>query len=359
MKLDEQEEKSLNRIRKAVESGQSLADCLDLARQLKNLTDTRHFSFFYMGLLLARHGRIADALQSLSFLKENCLAGLLADFLKEHGSLMPKGTLFQDPRIYDIHNQTRLYKEFMPNTVEAILSFARKSPPLGGKNAVIMDVGPGNGYLLEGILKNLLKIYPLERIRLFLIESSLPMLDRCVAYCREKIPVPIDFVPIHSTIEAITEEVENQIRKSTPIWFINASASLHHMPAHVKEEILKKLKTFSSRLLLSEFNACLDIPERDSPQLAYSAMSYFNPPFESVINDRDIAAEKGRALLRQYYMVETINILAKSRLARGDYQATAGEWEALLEKAGGRILCKTNTSNIGYEGYTFTMEVSF
>ncbi len=359
MNLLSADEQRLNEIRYLIENRESYALIEAKAHALDGLTNIQKFPCIYAGLLLARHLRIADAMAMLHHAQDHAIIRFVIEFLEAHKSLTPAAQLFQDPQIYNVHNQTPLYKEFLSNTLLAIQQFACANPPPQGDSACIVDIGPGNGYLLVKIINALLEKYPLKNLTLILLEPSQNMLDCCVPYCRENIKIPIQFDLICAKMESLPCEEKLRVLTKRPIWFVNAAASLHHIPGETKGMVLKVLKEMSTQLLLSEFHGNLDRPDRDTPELIYAAFIHIAHSFESVLANQTIPAWQRLALLRQYYLIEFLNIVAKPRLERLDFIAPDASWQKLIESIGGTVERKFDTVRKGQQLITFTMDVRF
>jgi hypothetical protein len=140
-----------------------------------------------------------------------------------------------------------------------------------------MDIGPGNGVLLVGMIKRLNHLYPLDQLELILIEQSPQMLAAAEKLCKESFSFPITVMPVAGKIEELSPQAFAAIEEKKPIWLINGSLSLHHMPREIKIPTLTKLASLGAPCFIAEANSNHDSPEQDSPELIHSVTkSYGN-----------------------------------------------------------------------------------
>lgn len=346
-------------MRAAITQACSVAELRRMAETGRPLTALDGFPYLYAGILLARQERLTDAMTCLRLVPPHPFITLLIEYIEQYQAFSSSTPLFQDPAIYDVHNQTVFYRTYLPSTMGAVCDFVRTVPLPSAGMATIMDIGPGNGYLLAEILRTLTAQHGLKKLTCILIEPSRAMLERCIDHCRQQVTVPLECLGIQAAIERVPPQEWERIHAASPIWFINASGSLHHLPRDQKGPILRQLQCVAAPLLLSEFDAAIDVPERDSPQLVYSVANYMMPHFASVYEDERLSTVQRLALLRQYYLVEALHMLTKPRAERGDYQATADEWRAILKAVDGVVANERDTVCMGGQRITFSFHVNF
>lgn len=147
--------------------------------------------------------------------------------------------------------------------------------PSGDVTPVILDIGTGNGVQITHMINRLAKDGIVRRLRLILLDQFDTMLEAAKEYIQKNSIIPVDIECIVSKIQYISETNLNQILKHKPIWFVNAAASIHHMPDTEKLSVLKMFKEISDLCLLSEFHANHDLTEDDSPELFYSVTEFY------------------------------------------------------------------------------------
>lgn len=271
MFVNQADSEQLNQIRQAANEQASIDKIIELCQTISQQVTDREFPLTYAGILLASKNRISDSIKVLKLCPGRTFSNVLADYLLETQAFTPASKAFQETTPYDVWTQTDLYKSQMAGTLDAVAAFAQRTPPPSSSAyPTIIDIGPGNGALIVEIVKQLLPLYHLESIHLILIEQSPEMLAAAQKYCQESISIPIRFTPICCQIQKITAQQLAILEKHLPIWFINASLSLHHMPREIKVPTMKKLTNLSAYCLISEANYNHDRPEKDTPELLYS-----------------------------------------------------------------------------------------
>jgi hypothetical protein len=357
MFIDRADSEKLNQIRQAVDERSALDEIIALCQTISHQVTDRQFPLIYAGILLADRDRIADAIQLLKLCPDRTFSHVLADYLSQTQALIPAATAFEETTPYDVWTQTDFYAAQMAGTLDTIAAFARRNPPHVDNNCpTIIDIGPGNGTLLVEIVKQILAIYPLESIHLVLIEQSPVMLAAAQVYCQKSLPIPIKFTPICCRIQDISAQQLEIIDKHQPIWFINASLSLHHMPKEIKVATMKMLANLSTYCLISDAHYNHDLPEKDTPELVYSVTENYGFVIQDVLNSR--ASETGKALcINNFLLTEAINILKNDRHERGDYHTMIGEWEEIADRGQWQVIKTTSTVSLPERPFTFTMEL--
>ena len=229
-------------------------------------------------------------------------------------------------------------------------------PPQLTKTPTIIDIGPGNGVLIAEIIKEMLPIYVFDQINLILIDQSSEMLKAATKHCQDNIPVSLNSMPICAPIEAINKEQLAAIQEKHSLWFINAAASLHHLPRETKLATLKNLQTLDVPCLITEGQGNHDKPEKNSPELIYSVTEFYGFFIQDIFNC-NVSEEEKKICLYNLALTEAINILKNDRQHRGDYQALIPEWQEIAEQAGFKQIKTTATVSLPNSPLLFTMEI--
>jgi hypothetical protein len=357
MFVNQADSEQLNQIRQAVNEQVSIAKIIELCQTISQQIIERQLPLTYAGILLASKNRIADAIRVLKLCPEQTFNAVLADYLEQNHAFIPAAKAFQETTPYDVWTKTDLYKSQMAGTLDAIAAFAQRTPP-PSSNAypTIIDIGTGNGVLLVEIIKRLLSLYHLAGIHLVLIEQSPEMLIAAQQYCQESISIPIKFTTILCEIQKITDQQLSGLKKHQPIWFINASLSLHHMPKELKVSTMKKLADLAAHCLISESNYNHDCPEKDTPELIYSVTENYGFVIQDILKSPVSKIDK-KLCINNFLLTEAINILKNEREHRGDYHALIPEWQEIAVQGGWIVVKTTPTVSLPKRIFTFTMEI--
>lgn len=357
MLINQADSEQLDRIQQAVNEQASIDKIIELCQTISSQVTDKQFPLTYAGILLASKQRISESINILKLCPDRTFNAVLADYLKQTQAFIPASTAFQETTPYDVWTQTDFYKSQMAGTLDAIAAFARRNPPPPSTNGpTIIDIGPGNGVLLVEIIKRLVDLYPLEKIHIISIEQSPEMLAAAQKHCQESIQIPVTFTPILCHIQEITEQQLASLKKYQPIWFVNASLSLHHMPKEIKVPTLKMLLEPSSFCLISDCNCNHDLPEKDTPELIYSVTESYGFVIQDVLNSSASETDK-KLCINNFLLTEAINILKNDREHRGDYHTLIPEWQGIAEQGGWNIVETTPTVSLPEGVLTFTMEL--
>ena len=357
MFIDLYESEQLNEIRQAVNKTVSIDTIIELCQTISQQVTDKQLPLTYAGILLASGHRIADSIQVLKLCVDRPFSTVLADYLVENQAFAPAATAFQETTPYDVWTQTDLYKSQMAGTLKAITDFARRTPPPASTSRpTIVDIGSGNGILLVEIVKQLLTIYQLESIQIISIEQSPEMLAATQRYCQISIPIPIVFIPICAKIQEISVQQLATIEQHRPIWFINASLSLHHMPSEIKVPTMKMIANLSTSCLISEAHYNHDLPEKNTPELISSVTESYGFVIQDVLNSAASEADK-KLCINNFLLTEAITILKNDREDRGDYHALISEWEAIAEQGNWDVIETIPTVSLPERPFAFTMEL--
>jgi hypothetical protein len=365
MFIDRTDSERLNQIRQTVNDSLSerlhqradLDRIIELCQTISPQVKDRQFPLTYAGILLASAHRIAEAISVLKLCVDRTFSQVLADYLTETQAFAPAATAFAETTPYDVWTQTDLYQSQMAGTLKAIANFARRNPPPAANfRPTIMDIGPGNGTLLVEIIKQLLALYPIESIHLILIEQSPEMLAAAQKHCQASLPIPITFTPICCRIQEIAPHQLVIIKEHQPIWFINASLSLHHMPKEIKVPTMAMLAELSTYCLVSDAHYNHDLPEKDTPELVYSVTENYGFVIKDVLNSQASEPDK-KLCINNFLLTEAINILKNDREHRGDYHTLIGEWQEIADRGQWKVIETTPTVSLSERPFTFTMEL--
>jgi hypothetical protein len=355
--IDKSDSEQLTKIRQAVTAKASIEEIIDLCQMISAQVTDKQFPLTYAGVLLASQQRITDAISVLKLCLDRTFSAVLADYLVEHQALIPAATAFQETNPYDVWTQTDLYAAQMAGTLKAITSFVQRIPPPDlTTSPTIIDIGSGNGILLVAIVNQILALYQLESIQIISIEQSPEMLAATQQYCQKSISIPIVFTPICAKIQEITAEQIATIDRHHPIWFVNASLSLHHIPSEIKVPTMKIIANRSRYCLISEANYNHDLPEKDTPELMYSVTESYGLVIQDVLNSATSQSDK-KLCINNFLLTEAINILTKDREDRVDYHALISEWQEIAAQGSWAIVETTPTVSLPEGPFTFTMEL--
>jgi hypothetical protein len=357
MFVNQADSEQLDQIRQAINEQATIDKIIELCNSISSQITDQQFPLTYAGILLASQQRIAESIDVLKLCPDLTFNAVLADYLEQTQAFIPASTAFQETTPYTVWTQTALYESQMAGTLEAIATFARRTPPPPTTaHPTIVDIGSGNGVLLVEIVKRLLDLYPLTGIHLIAIEQSPEMLVATQKYCEESIPIPITFTPILGRIQEITDQQLATLEQFQPIWFINASLSLHHMPKEIKIPTMRMLANLSCHCLLSDANCNHDLPEKDTPELMYSVTESYGFIFQDIHKSSASAADQ-KLCIHNFLLTEAINILRNDRADRVDYHTLIPEWQEIAEQGGWKVVKTTPTVSFPEFPFTFTMEL--
>lgn len=325
--------------------------CHEIALQLND----KIFPYIYAGILMACQNRLTEANALLEKGAVDPFAMTLRQHLLETASFSPSVKAFQSARPYYAFIQSEFYQTHKSEMLKVIEQFARRHMP--PKNVSILDVGTGNGVLITEIVNCLAKTHKIEKMKLILLDPSADMLKTAEQYCRDHVNIPVEISSMCCKIQDLNPKEKILIDSKAPIWFINASFSLHHMPWEIKIPVLRTLKEFSPYCLISEFHANNDRPDKDSPEFVYSVCDLYGWVIRQILDNRCSEEEKKDCIFN-VGLAEAITMLKQSRKNRVDYHALAEEWQTLAQEEGGYKFAKvTPTFFVGSRPVTFVMEL--
>lgn len=355
MFLSQKEIKVLNQLRQFVTNNISLAHLFKQCRESSMRLNDKTFPYVYVGILMACQNRLTEAKKLLEKGLDNSFAMMLRQYLLETESFSPSVKVFQNSRPYYAFVQSEFYQIHKSAILEMIEQFSRRHT--SSKNATILDIGTGNGVLITEIVNRLAEVHKLEKMELILLDSSADMLKTAEKYCQDHANISVEISSICCNIQDISPKEKALIYSMAPIWFINASFSLHHMPWEIKIPVLKTLKEFSPYCLISEFHANNDRPDKDSPEFVYSVCELYRCVIQQILKNHCSEEEKKDCIFN-VGLAEAITMLKQPRKDRVDYHALAEEWKALAQEGAEYKFAKvTPTFFVGNRPVTFVMEL--
>ncbi len=353
--LKETEIKHLNKIREAIANGLSFDEILKLCEAVKIELDDPGFAYTYVACLLASRDRIDDALQMFRFDKQDTFCSIIYDYLNDVKAFIMPGKVFESAAPYDIYIQTKLYQEHQAGTVKNIYTFAKNNPPPDTNSTVtILDIGPGNGVLTAQFVNKIALLYNIKKVKLIFVDPFEDMLNTASKNCKNNITIDCETVNICCKIQDITREQIDLIKQNTPVWFINAAISVHHMPKEQKIPMLTLMKEFSPNFILTEVNWNHDLPEKDSPELIYSVAKSYGY-FSKDILELPVSDEDKKLCLYHFPVAEAINIIKQDRPNRIDYHTPIEEWQNIGKEAGFEVDDALPTYMVDGKPFVFVM----
>lgn len=329
----------LSPVRDAVFLHKPVGEIVQLANQEIPQLPEVEFPHLYSSILLAKQGRVQDAKKILRDLPaENAFASYFKRFLDNGGILNGQSRVFTDNRPYDAWTKTGFYKEYKRNSVNVARAFlADALKDKKGGEITVLDVGTGNGVFITDIVNSVASELDLTSVKLVLLDKFEAMVKSALEYCREHLTVPVDIDTICSSVEDLQSLEQSLLAKYGKFDFVNAAASLHHMPADTKVCVLSFLRAISQFALVTEFEANHDLPEADSAELVYSVTQHYKYYFQDVI-DADIEEQDKDLCIFDFLLAEALVILGSDREHRVDYHTTRAHWESLALKAGFNLM---------------------
>ena len=304
--------------------------CCDVAA---GLSGDSIFSFIFAAILLAKKGEHEKAIDLLKpRTTKSPFALAFKRYLSINKGLRIKAKVFDSATAYNAWCRTEFYKEYNRAAVAEITKSILNTA-LPNNEAIILDVGSGNGILITNIINSILAAVPLTSLHLILNDASQNMLELAKLHCKQNINLPLTITTIKGRIEDISPDVIQAATKNTPVWFVNGAASLHHMPAAKKHSTLKKLASLTYKILITDFEANHDLPQADTPEFLYSLVQNQNFFIEDILLSNNSEDDKWLAI-DEFILAEGLVMIANDREHRVDYHAHKHEWIDLVNKAG-------------------------
>ncbi|RKZ77564.1 MAG: hypothetical protein DRR19_27755, partial [Candidatus Parabeggiatoa sp. nov. 1] len=235
--------------------------------------------------------------------------------------------------------QTEIYQSIRAGVLEAVKNFSKEIPPHSVDEPTIIDIGPGNGILTVEIVKQLRQIYPLRGIHLILIEPSEEMMALAIQHCQASLPMQVKITPLcNCTLQGLTITEQKALQEYQPIWFINASLSLHHIPTELKRLNLEKLNTLSTSLLVTEIDDNLDELEDGSPELIYTMSDITNRFIQDVLNTSYASVQDKKSCIYSFFLADAITVLKNIQELRVEHWMSISQWQKVAQLAGFQVL---------------------
>jgi hypothetical protein len=294
------------------------------------------FPFFYASEMLFSKGRFDDAMDFLENHRgDNVFTNVLYSYLLKSGKFEPAAVIFEKSAPYDLWTRSNLFSKVFNGSLITLSRYIKVNPPPSTDLVTIIDIGTGNGVMIAAMINKILESYSIKKIKLILVEQSAEMLEVSKNYCNAHIRTQLEIVTVHSKVEDISrEDAEKAAKNNYPIWFVNCSLSLHHLPWERKIPVLRVIREMSGTCLLSELNFNHDSPERDDPELDYSVYTNYGFLMRDVLESPRLNAEEKVIVNEQFFLSEAVAILSKPRSERVDYHTKISGWKDVALKAG-------------------------
>lgn len=246
----------------------------------------------------------------------------LSGLVHRAGHLVAPGSAFADPRAY-LHFT---HVPAMQACREQFLSFAVDSLPADQGSLRVLDVGCGDGGMVESLLAALVACGSFDDVTsITLLDPSPEMISMAKARLAAAWP--------DARVEGRVARLEN-VASTLPGHYdlVVGSLSLHHMPAEVKRRALAALAPAMEHLLVLELDADHDSPELGSPALAASVHQTYGWMLAQVLGDGP-----GDAVAREsadrFVAPELVSLLTQPRGLRSEYHMRRERWTQLLDEA--------------------------
>jgi len=355
MFLNNSEMNHLILIKDAVKKDFVYTELLNLCKTIQPNLQEPNFSFTYAACILASRNKIQDAMQLFKLNKEDTFCSIMYTYLEDYGVFEPDGKVFKSAAPYDIYSRTEFFQIHQARAIQNTIKILENIPPPDSESpATIIDIGPGNGSLIAKIVNEIASVHQFNSIRLVFVDPFEDMLKTASEYCKENIEVQTEIITICCKIQEITTEQVELIKQNTPVWFINAALSIHHMPWEQKIPMLKQLRTFSPHLVLTEVDWNHDLPEKDSPELIFSVAKSYGI-FCKDIFKLPVSEKDKKLCLYLFPISEAINIIKQDRLNRIDFHTPITEWKKIAKEAGYSTDKAMPTYVVDDKPFAFTM----
>ncbi len=355
--LQETEIIQLKNIKNAISNNMPYAELEIICKEVSVSLIDKGFAYTYAACLLASEDKIRDAKKMFALNGEDTFCKIMYDYLEETNSFDLADQVFKSADPYNIYTQTDFFKKHQGGALKYIRKFAQESaPPKSVSPVTILDIGVGNGMFITKIVNEIIPLYDIKNIRLIIIDQSEDMLRMAKEYCEENINITVEVISICCKIQEITKEQIEIIQNTKPIWFINTGLSIHYMPKEKKIPMLKQLKAFSPKLVLTEVNWNHDLPESNSPELFYSVAKSYGVFSESILH-LNVSEERRKLCLNNFPIAEAINIIKQNRDNRIDYHTTIEEWRKIAAAAGFKTSEAEATYTYDNKPFAFVMEM--
>jgi len=337
--------KNLNletQISQGITDGKWIEELINLCQEISLSVPNQEFPLIYAGVLLARNHHVHNAIKVLRLCQKSVFGKTLAEYLSDTQSFSKRVKTFKEAKPYDAWMQTEIYQSIRAGVFDMIKHFATQNPPPSVDEPTIIDIGPGNGILTVEIVKQLQQIYPLRAIHLIFIEPSKEMMALAIQHCQASLPIPVQITPLcHCTLQSMTSREWKILQEYQPIWFINASLSLHHIPREIKIPNLKILNSLSTFLLISEIDDNLEELEDGSPELIYTINEIYSHAIQEVLNITSASALDKKSCIDSFFLADAITVLKNIQELRVEHWMSISQWQKMAQLAGFQVVKTT------------------
>ncbi|MEN8220242.1 MAG: hypothetical protein ABFS56_28600 [Pseudomonadota bacterium] len=334
--------KQLTQIYQEINDGTSVDELIKICQHISLSVPNQEFPLIYAGVLLARNNQLHHAIKVLRLCQSSVFGKTLAEYLSETQRFSKQVKTFTNAKPYDAWMQTEIYQSIRAGVLEAVKHFSKENPPHSVDEPTIIDIGPGNGILTVEIVKQLRQVYPLRGIHLILIEPSEEMMAVAIQHCQASLPMPVKITPLcNCTLQGLTITEQKVLQEHQPIWFINASLSLHHIPTELKRLNLSMLNSLSTSLLITEIDDNLDELEDGSPELIYTINEIYSSAIQDVLKITSATALDKKSCIHSFFLADAITILKNIQELRVEHWMSISQWQEVAKLAGFQVLKTT------------------
>ena len=334
--------KQLTQISKGVTDGKLGEELIDICQGISLSVPNKEFPLIYAGVLLARNNQVHNAIKVLRRCQKSVFGKTLAEYLYDTQNFSKRVKTFKEAKPYNAWIQTEIYQSIRAGVFDMIKHFSTQNPPPSVDKPTIIDIGPGNGILTVEIVKQLQQLYPLRGLHLILIEPSEEMMALAIQHCHASIPRHVHITPLcNCTLQSLTSKEQNILQEYQPIWFINASLSLHHIPTELKRLNLEMLNTLSTSLLVTEIDDNLDELEDGSPELIHTVNEIYSNAIQEVLNISSASVQDKKSCIDSFFLADAITVLKNIQELRVEHWMSISQWQKVAQLAGFQVLKTT------------------
>ena len=353
--LDSDKEREwCQRILHAVKSHASGRQVLTLTVQAGELFPAPFFPYVYAAIMLARAGRIQDAVLLLNPAINNPFACELKDLLEQQGEFRRPAKAFDSALPYAVFTSTDFYRCHQKAVLEVVREYVIAHAMPDDTVPTIIDIGPGDGMLLAKIIGIITETHSLPGLNIVLIEPSPDMMETARKHCVSQSKIPLRFVQLGRKAQELTTDDYEEISVMKPIWFVNAALSIHHFPMEIKKNLLLRLRRLTDKLVITDLDANHDLPDRDDPNFVLSVIDTYSMLIRAVLNTPSSDSDK-KLCIQHFCLAEAIHMLSEPRDSRTDYHATITQWRDLAESAGFAVWRENQITSDQGQHHTFTL----
>jgi len=285
---------------------------------------------------------VHNAIKVLILCQKSAFGKALAEYLSETQRFSKPVKTFANAKPYNAWMQTEIYQSIRAGVLDTVKNFSKQNTPDSVDKPTIIDIGPGNGILTVDIVKQLLPVYPLRGIHIMLIEPSEEMMAVAIQHCQASLPIPVQITPLcNCTLQGLTIKEQKVLQQHQPIWFINASLSLHHIPTELKILNLEMLNCLSTSLLMSEIDDNLEELEDGSPELIHTVNEIYSNAIQEVLNITSASVLDKKSCIDSFFLADAITILKNIQELRVEHWMSISQWQKVAKLAGFQVVKTT------------------